>query len=489
MTELSIALRAIFDNSKDDFQRRVGTLEEAVAGILDGGIDEALRAAAERDAHKLVGSLGTFGLAKGSELARELEQRFAPEHPLDQAGDAQLAECVLALSEELESFIERDEVLQAEGRERRRASLETGLPQKDLHAVTSGCILVVDDDEAVRRVLVWILTDAGYEVQDVGSAREARHALEHETIALLLSDVSMPGETGLDLIRFALCEHPETATLLISGLEDPGIAQVAMDFGAYGYLTKPVRRSAVLIGVMNALRRREMEARERAARENLERTVRLRTSALALALERLEGAAAQSHVLQAETIHRWAQAAEYRDQGIGRHVKRMSRYCALLGLKFGLHSDSLELASVLHDVGKIAIPDSILLKPEPLTADERLAIETHADVGYGILSGSRSSLLDLAALIARTHHEKFDGSGYPRGLAGAHIPVEGRIAAVADVFDALTCDRVYRPAWSLEATIAWMKRERGKHFDPNVLDALLSSMDEISAIRSALTSE
>ena len=178
----------------------------------------------------------------------------------------------------------------------------------------------------------------------------------------------MPGETGLDLIRFALCEHPETATLLISALEDPGIAQVAMDFGAYGYLSKPVRRSAVLIGVMTALRRRDVEARERAARLNLEDNLRLRTSALTEALEQLEGAAAQGRVLQGETIHRWAQSAEYRDPGIGRHLKRVGHYCAVLGQKLGLHAESLELASVLHDVGKVAIPDSILLKAGPLTA-------------------------------------------------------------------------------------------------------------------------
>jgi response regulator RpfG family c-di-GMP phosphodiesterase len=201
----------------------------------------------------------------------------------------------------------------------------------------------------------------------------------------------------------------------------------------------------------------------------------------------LEVAAGQGRVLQVETIQRWAQAAEYREPGIARHVKRMSRYCGVLGRTFGLQVETLELASVLHDVGKARIPDSILLKPGPLTADERLAIETHADIGYEMLRDSGSSVLDLAAVIARTHHEKFDGSGYPRGLAGADIPIEGRIAAVADVFDALTCDRAYRQAWSLESTISWMTSERGKHFDPNVLDALLASMDEIQAIRSELT--
>lgn len=354
-------------------------------------------------------------------------------------------------------------------------------------AQTLGRILVVDHDATVRRFLAGILADAGYDVHDVGSGSEARYALEHHSIALLLTEVSMPRETGLDLIRFAMSEHPRTATLLMSALEDPGIARAAMDFGAYGFLSKPVSRSAVLIGAMNALRRRHAEARERAERESLERAVTLRTGALAQALTRLEGAAEQGRLLQVETIQRWAEAAEYREPGIGRHVKRMSRYCGVLGRTLGLQLGSLELASVLHDVGKARIPDSILLKPGPLTTDERLAIETHADIGYEMLRNSGSGVLDLAAVIARTHHEKLDGSGYPHGLSGADIPIEGRIAAVADVFDALTCDRAYRPAWSLESTLAWMTRERGQHFDPRVLDALLASMDEILAIRSELT--
>jgi putative two-component system response regulator len=369
----------------------------------------------------------------------------------------------------------------------RSALREASLAGAEPFAQAPGRILVVDDDAAVRRLVAEALAGAGYDVHDVASGWEARQALEHNTIALLLTEVSMPRETGLDLIRFTISEHPATATLLMSALEDPGIARAAIDLGAYGFLSKPVSRSAVLIGVMNALQRRDAEARERAERAELEHAVAVRTGALAEALARLEGAAEQGRRLQVETIERWAQAAEYREPGIARHVKRMSRYCGVLGRTLGLQLGSIELASVLHDVGKSRIPDSILLKPGPLTADERLAIETHADIGYEMLRDSGSSVLDLAAMIARTHHEKFDGSGYPRGLAGAEIPIEGRIAAVADVFDALTCDRAYRQAWSLESTVAWMTRERGKHFDPTVLDALLTSMDEIQAIRSELT--
>jgi putative two-component system response regulator len=512
MSELSNGLGRIFRAHKDDFDQRVATLETAVEAISAGTLDHALRARAERDAHKLAGSLGTFGLRRGGELARELETRLGPGRPpVDAIDGPHLSTCVAALRAELDGELARleggeppappatrapaeaageaanGELAGAKRSERRLEAFVKGLSETRPDAVAAGRVLVVDDDEPVRAVLVGMLAEAGYQVRGVGSAREARYALENEDVALLLSDVSMPGETGLDLIRFALCEYPETATLLISALEDPGIAQVAMDFGAYGYLTKPVRRSAVLIGVMSALRRRDVEIRERAARLNLEDNLRVRTHALTDALERLEGAAAQSRVLQGETIHRWAQSAEYRDPGIGRHLKRVGHYCAVLGQKLGLHAESLQLASVLHDVGKIAVPDGILLKAGPLTADERLAIETHPTVGYEMLRGSSSGLLDLAATIARTHHEKFDGSGYPSGLSGTDIPLEGRIAAVADVFDALTSDRGYRLAWSLDTTTAWMQRESAKHFDPDVLDAFLDSMDEIRSVRSLLT--
>ena len=513
MSDVSAGLDRIFLAHKDDFDQRVATVAGAVEAISAGTLDHGLRASAERDAHKLAGSLGTFGLQRGTELARELETMFAAgRSPVKAVEGPHLSECVAALRRELDSELARLEsgaslsafstiaapaappmrahvggFDEATRRELRRGTFETGLAGTDRTARSCGKVLVVDDDEVVRDVLVGMLGEAGYEVRGVGSAREARYALENEEISLLLSDVSMPGETGLDLIRFALCEHPETATLLISGLEDPGIAQVAMDFGAYGYLSKPVRRSAVLIGVMTALRRRDVETRERAARLSLEDNLRLRTSALTETLEQLEGAAAQGRVLQGETIHRWAQSAECRDPGIGRHLRRVGHYCAVLGQKLGLHAESMELASTLHDVGKAAIPETILWKAASLTPDERRAIETHPTVGYEMLSGSSSGLLDLAAIIAKTHHEKFDGSGYPSGLSGAQIPLEGRIAAVADVFDALTSDRGYREAWSLETTVEWMERESGKHFDPDVLATFLASMDEIRSVRSLLS--
>jgi HD-GYP domain-containing protein (c-di-GMP phosphodiesterase class II) len=189
---------------------------------------------------------------------------------------------------------------------------------------------------------------------------------------------------------------------------------------------------------------------------------------------------------QEETIMRLSMAVERRDQETGDHIERMGRYCALLASKLGWSDQKCELlriAAPLHDVGKIAIPDAILLKPGALTPEERVEIERHAEIGHEILAGSDSPLLDLAARIALSHHEHWDGNGYPNGLVGEEIPIEGRMAAIADVFDALTSDRVYRPAMTVERSLAIMSEGRASHFDPTLLDTFFDSIVEVLMIR------
>jgi response regulator RpfG family c-di-GMP phosphodiesterase len=200
-------------------------------------------------------------------------------------------------------------------------------------------------------------------------------------------------------------------------------------------------------------------------------------------LERSETALEHS---QEETIMRLSMAVERRDQETGDHIERMGRYCSLLATKLGWDEGRCELlriAAPLHDVGKIAIPDSILLKPGALNPTERVEIERHAEIGHEILAGSDSPLLDLAARIALSHHEHWDGGGYPNGLIGEEIPIEGRMAAIADVFDALTSDRVYRPAMTVERALAIMSEGRGAHFDPTLLDTFFDSIVEVLLIR------
>jgi hypothetical protein len=204
-------------------------------------------------------------------------------------------------------------------------------------------------------------------------------------------------------------------------------------------------------------------------REALQRQIDDRSGELHRALTELE-------IAQSETVRRLSMAVEFRDEDTGAHIERIGRFATLLAERIGLDGELCErlgYAAPLHDVGKVAIPDAILLKPGPLTAQERAIVETHAEEGHRLLRGSSSSILDMAATIALSHHEKWDGSGYPRGLAGEQIPIEGRIVAVADVFDALTSDRVYRTAYSVEQAVGLMREQRGRHFDPALLDTFL----------------
>jgi HD domain len=209
-------------------------------------------------------------------------------------------------------------------------------------------------------------------------------------------------------------------------------------------------------------------------RRRLQREVVDRSSELTKALSALE-------IAQAETVRRLSMAVEFRDEDTGAHIERIGRFSTLLARQIGMEEEvcgRMVHAAPLHDVGKVAIPDAILLKPGKLTEQERAIVETHAEEGHRLLKGSSSAILDLAATIALSHHEKWDGSGYPRGLAGEKIPIEGRIVAIADVFDALTTDRVYRKAYPVEEAVAMMRAERGKHFDPVLLDAFMDVLQE-----------
>jgi putative two-component system response regulator len=349
-------------------------------------------------------------------------------------------------------------------------------------------VLIVDDEPQVRRLITLMLERQGYVCEGAADVREARALLADDPLRfkLVLCDMNMPGENGLELVRHVLDAYPGIAALMVTGTDDPEIAQIAIKLGAYGYVTKPFSANELLINVANALHRRRLELENRLQRDMLEQHVEARTAALQEALEQLRASEQELRTHHEETIRRLSSAAELRDHETGGHIDRMSRYCALVARRLGLPNDRIELvriASPMHDIGKIAIPDRILLKPGTFTADERRLMQTHTEIGYAILAGSHAELLRLAATLAWTHHERFDGSGYPRGLVGDEIPLEGRIAALADVFDALTSDRVYRAAYPLEEATTMMQAERGGHFDPTLLDLFLDSIDEVEEIR------
>ena len=349
-------------------------------------------------------------------------------------------------------------------------------------------LLIVDDDDAMRHWEERVMRDQGYSCDGAGDAPAVRLCLSRSSYELALLDVNIPGESGMELLTHIRSSHPEVAVMMVTGEDSTELALSAIEQGAYGYLIKPVAAGELLINVANALRRRRGELQNQRLMQSLRATAEERGHQLEEALQDLELSETKVWVSQAETIFRLARMVEFRDEETGHHLNRMSSYCEILARLMGFsdeHCEQIRLASQLHDVGKVAVPDSILLKRGKLTAVEFEVIKGHADKGFQMLSGSASEVVQLGALIALTHHEHWDGSGYPRGLAGKDIPPEGRIAAVADVFDALTSDRVYRSALPVKSAIDMMRSERGSHFDPDMLDAFFDALSEIEAIRHA----
>ena len=346
-------------------------------------------------------------------------------------------------------------------------------------------LLIVDDTEEARVFLRSLLEMNGYICAPAANAAEARELLQQQAFELALCDVNMPGESGLSLVRHILAKHPDTATIMVSAMDDTGIANVALEQGTYGYVIKPFEPNEILINIANALRRRKLEQENRANREKLEQAVLARTAELRETIVRLEQTERTLRQTQEDVIQRLVMAEELREKGAPGHIQRMSRYCALIAAKLGWANDRCELirlASTMHDIGKIGTPDEILFKPGGFTPDESRLMQQHTEIGRRILTGS-AELLTVASTIAWTHHEQFDGSGYPRGLVGEAIPLEGRIAAIADAFDSMTTKRVYKQAIPVEQAADVMRLGRARHFDPQLLKLFIDSMDKVLAIR------
>ena len=328
-----------------------------------------------------------------------------------------------------------------------------------------------------------ILERAGYLCHQAADPDEAWQLAQSHDFSLVTCDVNMPGSSGLELVARLRRRDPDLAVVMVSGIDDPHTAATATELGAFGYVIKPFESNEILIAAENAVRRRELELENRTYREHLERLVAERTSDLMDSVDRLSQAERALRASQEEAIRRLAFAVEYRDPDTGAHISRMARTCQVLAERSGLgdaRSEMIRIASPMHDIGKIAVADGILQKPGRLNEDEWAEIRKHPMIGSEILAGSDSELLRLGGVIALTHHERWDGRGYPQGLAGASIPVEGRIVALADVFDALTSTRPYKPAFEIDHAISIMRDERGRHFDPDYLDLFLVVVDDIA---------
>ena len=321
-------------------------------------------------------------------------------------------------------------------------------------------ILCIDDDPDVRKVIARVLDDGGHRCMTAGDVDEARHLIAENDYSVVLCDIGLPGESGLELLA-ELAHTPAIATVMITGRDDPDTADRALALGAYGYLTKPFAPNDLLISIAGAVRRRKLDG---AHADQLER-----------AYASLAASEAELRRAYSETVARLGRAMEYHDVETGEHVERVAASAHEIALEIGLDealAERVRLASPLHDIGKIAISEAILRKPSGLTDAERHEMERHTEVGHTLLAGSGNELLELAATIAWTHHENWDGSGYPCGIGGEDIPLAGRVVAVADVFDALTTNRPYRRAWSEDDAFAYVEQERGHKFDPDIVEAL-----------------
>jgi len=319
-------------------------------------------------------------------------------------------------------------------------------------------ILLVDDEPTNLRILRHILQDH-YTLSFAKSGEAALELIAKEKIDLILLDVMMPNMTGLEVCQKLKNNSAtqEIPVIFVTALRDSGDEERGFEIGAVDYITKPVVPAIVLARVKNHLSL---------------------TSVASL------------HLTHLDLIQRLGRAAEYKDNETGMHVQRMSRYTRELAIAYGFsedHADDLMMAAPMHDIGKIGIADSILLKPGKLTEDEYEIMKTHVQIGAEILSNPRSHLIQLAHIMALSHHEKWDGSGYPNGLSKEDIPIEGRLIAVADVFDALTSERPYKKAWSIDDAVNYIFEQSGSHFDPAIPPLLKKILPKLLEIKSTFS--
>jgi cyclic di-GMP phosphodiesterase len=343
-------------------------------------------------------------------------------------------------------------------------------------------ILIVDDSQESRSILSRILSS--HQTSVVCDGTEALKLLESQPAPdLALLDVILPDVGGFEICRRMKADERlrEIPVIFITGLGAVEHEAEAFELGAVDYITKPFSPAVVRARVRTHLALKQ--AREELSRQNvvLEEQVLARTAQLEEALKQLRDGSL-------ETIIRLSRAAEYKDEDTGEHVLRVGYLAAAIARRLHLAEtdvDALLRAAPMHDIGKIGVPDRILLKPGKLDADEWQIMTQHTGIGGKILTGSTSQVVKLAEVVALTHHERWDGTGYPRGLKGETIPVVGRIVAVADVFDALTSRRPYKEAFSFETSFAFVRESRGSAFDPRVADAFLAIESEVIEIKAS----
>jgi two-component system response regulator RpfG len=337
-------------------------------------------------------------------------------------------------------------------------------------------VMVVDDQSTSRAILEQVVRGLDERVEVEGFARPVdavvwatRHVSD-----LVLVDYMMPEMDGIELVKRlrALPGYEHVPIVMVTVHDDRKLRYAALDAGITDFLTKPVDARECLARCRNLLTLR----RQQLALEDRKRLLE----------HMVEEATREVREREKETLLRLARAGEFRDEETGNHLIRMSRYSRLIAGALGLDEDeaeTIELAAPLHDIGKIGIPDQILLKPGKLDAPEFEVMRRHAVIGHEILKGSASKYVRTGALIALGHHERYDGSGYPNGLVGDHVPLHARIVAVADVYDALTSVRPYKKAWPSDEAFAYVESQSGRHFDPRMVAAFAGMKQQVLQIQ------
>lgn len=354
-----------------------------------------------------------------------------------------------------------------------------GHPEEQPHVgPTERRILVVDDDESVRRVVAAILGDEGYESWTAASAEDALSRLAEASFGLVITDLKMPEQDGLWLLGELRRHHPEVAVIVMTGYGQVDTAVECLKYGASDYLTKPVRVNHLAASVLRALDRRRLELENRAYQRGLEGAVEEKT-------RELERAYVEISETYRITLEALVTALDARECETGNHSQRVVRLTLEIADRMGItgvERDHLARGALLHDIGKIGVSDQVLLKPGKLTAEEWLEMRRHPEIGARILSGI--PFLGPAAEIVLSHQERWDGKGYPRGLARDQVPIGARIFAVADALDAITSDRPYRRGRSYAYAVEEISRHSGSQFDPDVVRHFLTiTEDEWNALR------
>jgi two-component system response regulator RpfG len=337
-------------------------------------------------------------------------------------------------------------------------------------------VLIVDDQLSARTMLRHIIEGISPDIRiaDFGDPEEAMTWSEQAEPDLLLLDYRMPKIDGLEFARRFRRnhEHRDVPIVLITVVGDEPVRQAALDAGVIDFMVKPIRPRELRARCRNLLLLRQQA-------ESVKRRAHTLEQQVLASINEIEQR-------EREILFRLAKATESRDTGTGAHLERMARYCGLIAEAIGLPDDEarmIEAAAPLHDIGKIGVPDAILNKPGPLTEEEIRIMREHPRRGYEVLRDSSSRFVQLGAQIALRHHERWDGSGYPDGLAGEDIPLAARIVAIADVLDALTTARPYKPAWPMAEALAYLRDNSGSMFDPRLIDALVANADRAEEIR------